>query len=142
MAQLASALRSGRRGRVFESPLPDKKGSFTEPFLSGRGDSALLYPHPNLPHGEGLVASLREFVWSTFTEPFLSGRGDCSALLYPHPNLPHGEGLVASLREFVWITVTEPFLSGRGDSALLYPHPNLNYFPTNLSRGASCFSTA
>ena len=24
MAQLASALRSGRRGRVFESPLPDK----------------------------------------------------------------------------------------------------------------------
>ena len=27
VAQLASALRSGRRGRVFESPLPDKKGS-------------------------------------------------------------------------------------------------------------------
>ena len=26
VAQLASALRSGRRGRVFESPLPDKKG--------------------------------------------------------------------------------------------------------------------
>ena len=25
MAQLASALRSGRRGRVFESPLPDKR---------------------------------------------------------------------------------------------------------------------
>ena len=38
VAQLASALRSGRRGRVFESPLPDKKGSVTEPFLSGRGD--------------------------------------------------------------------------------------------------------
>lgn len=28
VAQLASALRSGRRGRVFESPLPDKKGRF------------------------------------------------------------------------------------------------------------------
>ena len=27
MAQLASALRSGRRGRVFESPLPDKNSS-------------------------------------------------------------------------------------------------------------------
>ena len=31
MAQLASALRSGRRGRVFESPLPDINGWITHP---------------------------------------------------------------------------------------------------------------
>ena len=30
VAQLASALRSGRRGRVFESPLPDNKGIFNK----------------------------------------------------------------------------------------------------------------
>ena len=52
VAQLASALRSGRRGRVFESPLPDKKGSVTEPFLSGRGD-APLYSTPIQTFPEG-----------------------------------------------------------------------------------------
>ena len=38
MAQLASALRSGRRGRVFESPLPDKNfssGPTKKQFLAG-----------------------------------------------------------------------------------------------------------
>lgn len=38
---MASALRSGRRGRVFESPLPDKRAPYREPFLSGRGDAPL-----------------------------------------------------------------------------------------------------
>ncbi len=35
-----------------------------------------LPPIQTFPEGEGLVASLRVFVWTTVTEPFLSGRGD------------------------------------------------------------------
>lgn len=36
----------------------------------------MLYPHPNLPRGEGLVASLRLLRWYLIGSLFLSGRGD------------------------------------------------------------------
>ena len=74
VAQLASALRSGRRGRVFESPLPDKKGyHYGALFCREEVTLHFSYPHPTLP--EGRAKSLRSgFVAGTFTVPFFVGK--------------------------------------------------------------------
>ena len=109
--------------------------------------SAMFYPHPNLPLGEGLVASLRIRI-SAFFFIFCKARrrraGMCDrreqipqkrgmagkvGLFYPLPNLPLGEGLVDSLREGSapvfrqsFLTFPQPFRSPyttAADSAFL-----------------------
>ncbi len=71
VAQLASALRSGRRGRVFESPLPDSKAS-SDAFLREEVTSTPSYPIHTFPKGRlfpdskaSSDAFLREEVTST-----------------------------------------------------------------------------
>ena len=110
--------------------------------------SAWFYPHPDLPRGEGLVASLQirisAFFSSSSAKPAAGGRGCAtegskspqrggwpakSAWFYPQPNLPLGEGLVDSLREGSapvfrqsFLTFPQPFRSPyttAADSAFL-----------------------
>ena len=77
----------------------------------------MLYPHPNLPRGEGLVASLRLLRWYLIGGLFCREEVTIRFALPPSKPSPGGRlSRFAPVSEVV--PHREPFLSGRGDAPL------------------------